>query len=620
MRLWAPSSSSAPEQKEIVTAESPVIEVWSDAFPALCLEHRLALPEATAAEAEISQAFAARFVLGILRRSRWLRWRFPDALSAGVEGPFCKWLCGRGARKFRLSDRAVKKIRGAFRRQPGKRIYDIYLVDAALQRLCPLGLSPIGQRPFLDWMIKHGRVDQLLRDEEILWFLHESSEDLGKGLALSYLVNPEWQREFPRALTPGGWKDFIRPLEQQHSVFFRRHRLSAAPPPLLSPQHQRALEMPNDSVKPDGIPSIQGVNILSHFCYPSGIQQAALWAKSALERCGLGTSCRDVPVPLKTEFLDRTDWLGLEIYPFTILNVAPTPYFAPAYERSGLHRRNGVYRIAYWAWELETIPDEWIEVAPLLDEIWAPTEFVAKAMRSRMPLPVFKMEPGVEVDRVEAVSKSALGISEDQFVFLFMFDMYSEIERKNPLAVIRAFRVAFAPDEKATLVIKVSRGHADPAGLQRLSAAAKEAGVVFIDEVVTREKAYGFIDMADCFVSLHRSEGFGLGLAEAMLLGKPTIATGYSGNLDFMNSGNSLLVDYKLVDILKSGPIYQRGSFWAEPSEAQAAEYMRQVFEDRAGAAALGARAQVELREKIALKATGERMLARLREIAATRK
>jgi glycosyltransferase involved in cell wall biosynthesis len=125
--------------------------------------------------------------------------------------------------------------------------------------------------------------------------------------------------------------------------------------------------------------------------------------------------------------------------------------------------------------------------------------------------------------------------------------------------------------------------------------------------------------MADCFVSLHRSEGFGLGLAEAMLLGKPAIATGYSGNLDFMNSGNSLLVECEMVDILRSGPIYQKGSFWAEPSEAQAAQYMRRVFKDRAGAATLGARAQTELREKFSLKAAGDRMLARLREIAAMR-
>jgi glycosyltransferase involved in cell wall biosynthesis len=601
-------------------AEDNVLDVWGETFPALCAEYALASPEATAAEAEISEAFAVRFALGILRRSRWLRWRFPKALSHGADSLFCEWLCGGGTRRFHLSDRARQKIRGAFRHRPGKRIYDIYLIDPALQRLCPLGLSPLGQQSFLNWMIKHGRPDQLLQDDEILWFLHESSEDLDLGLALSYLVNPEWQRDHPLALTQTGWKTFARSFEAQYPAFFRRRRLGAGPPPLLAPSHQAFLEDGNASRTSVETAPIHGVNILSHFCYPSGIQQAALWTKIALERAGLETSCRDVPVPLKTEFLDRTAWLGLEIYPFTVINVAPTPYFAPAYERSGSFRRDDVYRIAYWAWELETIPDEWLEVAPSLDEIWAPTEFVAQAMRSRMPRPVFKMGPGVEVDRVEKVSKSDLGIPEDHYVFLFMFDMYSEIERKNPFAVIRAFRAAFAWNEKATLVIKVSRGHADPAGLARLATAASEAGVVFIDQVVTRAKAYGFIEMGDCFVSLHRSEGFGLGLAEAMLLGKPAIATGYSGNLDFMNSENSLLVDYKLVDILKSGPIYLKGSFWAEPSEEQAAAYMRQLFEDRARGAALGARAQDELREKLSLKAAGDRMLARLREIAAARK
>jgi glycosyltransferase involved in cell wall biosynthesis len=331
----------------------------------------------------------------------------------------------------------------------------------------------------------------------------------------------------------------------------------------------------------------------------------------------VATSCRDVPVPLKTEFLDRSAWLGLEIFPFTINNVAPVPYFAPAYERSGLFRRDGVYRIAYWNWELETVPGEWVEIAPLIGEIWSPTKFIAEAMRSRMPVPVFEMEPGVEVGAIEAVSRIDLGIPHDHYVFLFMFDMYSEIERKNPLAVIRAFRAAFDRSEKTSLVIKVSRGHADPTGLERLETAARDAGVILVDRVVSRECAYGFIEMSDCFVSLHRSEGFGLGLAEAMLLGKPAIATGYSGNLSFMNSGNSFLVDYKLIEIAQSGPIYPKGSFWAEPSEEQAAERMREVFSNREQAALLGARAKSEMREKLSLKAAGRRMLERIQQIAA---
>ena len=591
-------------------SEPGVLEVWDENFPALCDKYGLARPEAAAAEVEISEAFAARFALGILRRSRWLRWRFPKALSRAADSPYCRWLCTRGRRKFDLSDRAVKKIRGAFRHRPGARLQQIYLLDPALQRLCPLGLSPLGQISFLDWMLKHGRADQGLRDEEILWFLHESTEDIARALALSYLINPAWQEQFPLALTGQGWGDFRNWLAQQFPVFFQRHKVHELPGSLAS-----ALPQKSAAGDPSPAPPVEGVNLLSHFCYPSGIQQAALWTKTALERCGVPTSCRDVPVPLKTAFLDRSAWLGLEAFPFTINNVAPVPYFAPSYERSGLFRREHVYRIAYWNWELETLPEEWAEVAPLVREIWSPTEFVAEAMRSRMRVPVFKMEPGVEVGRVKAVSKHDLGVPHDHYVFLFMFDMYSEIERKNPLAVIRAFRAAFPRNEKVSLVIKVSRGQADPAGLKRLEIAAREAGIILIDEVVSRESAYGFIEMSDCFVSLHRSEGFGLGLAEAMLLGKPAIATRYSGNLSFMNSGNSLLVDYKLVEILKSGPIYPKGSYWAEPSEEHAAELMRRVFLEREEAAALGVRAQIELREKLSLKAAGERMVKRLREI-----
>jgi len=595
-------------------SEADVLEVWSETFPAFCAECNLILPEASAVDAEMSEAGAARFVLALLRQSRWLRWRFPKALSSCEESKFLQWLCRRGARKSNLSEPALKKIRGAFRRPPGKRIYDIYLRDTALQRFAPLGLVPLGQRNFLGWLTSYGRADQEARDEEILWFLYESAEQMEKGLALSYLVNPEWQKEFPLALTPSGWRAFCQSIAERYSKFFRRKSLGRLPPVVPQPE-QAFLER---SVARGGKGrDVEGVNILSHFCYPSGIQQAALFAQAALERCGVRTSCRDVPVPIKTELLDRADWLGLEIYPITMITVAPRPYFAQAYELSGLARHENVYRIAYWNWELESIPAEWIELAPLLDEIWSPTEFVAQAMRSRMPPPVFKIEPGVEVGPIESVARGSLGIPDDHYVFLFMFDMYSEIERKNPLAVIRAFRAAFSPQEKATLVIKTSRGRADREGLERLQTAARENGVILIDQVVSRARAYGFLEMCDCFVSLHRSEGFGLGLAEAMLLGKPAIATNYSGNLSFMDAGNSLLVDYQLTEIARSGPIYAKGYVWADPSLEHAAACMRQVYDDRPAAVAMGARAKAELEVHLSLKAAGQRMVERLRQIAA---
>ncbi|HYJ04683.1 MAG TPA: glycosyltransferase family 4 protein, partial [Chthoniobacterales bacterium] len=311
------------------------------------------------------------------------------------------------------------------------------------------------------------------------------------------------------------------------------------------------------------------------------------------------------------------EWLGLEIFPVTILTHAASPYFLSGYERSGLFRREDVYRIAYWAWELETVPDEWVEAAETVDEIWSPTEFVAQAMRSRMSRPVYHMLPGVEVGPVEPVSRAGLNIPEDRFVFLFAFDLHSQLHRKNPLGLIRAFQTAFRADDRATLVIKTSGGDIHAADLAQLQAAARGENILLLDEMLPRAQAYGLIAMADCFVSLHRSEGFGLGLAEAMLLGKPVIATGYSGNLDFMNRENSLLVDYKIVEIAEDRAIYTRGNFWADPSIEHAAACMRQVYEHRDEASERALRARPEIERLLSIEAAGRRMRDRLEQIAA---
>jgi glycosyltransferase involved in cell wall biosynthesis len=488
------------------------------------------------------------------------------------------------------------------------RVRDIYLNDPELQRIYPLGLMPVGQLNFLSWLTTHGRSDQQLTDSEIVEFLRDSAAEELRGLCLTCLLQPEWQRHFPGALTETGWKEFRGWLTKIYGSHFRQ------PLPADVPRFDFLNDPP-----PKTTQSPRGVNILSHFCNPSGIQQAAWWTKTALERSSFLTSCRDVPVPRRVAPNDREQWLGLEIYPVTILTQAAEPYFESGYERAGLLPRENIHRIAYWAWELETVPDEWVKAAELVEEIWAPTRFVAEAMRAVMPKPVHHMLPGVEIGPVETVTRGSVGIPENHFVFLFAFDLHSQLHRKNPIAVFRAFRKAFQESDPVALLIKTSGGDIHSADLRELRETIHGPNVVLLDELMTRARAYGLIAMCDCFVSLHRSEGFGLGLAEAMLLAKPVIATGYSGNIDFMNRENSLLVDYEMVEITEDRPIYTRGNFWAEPSVDQAAAYMRNVYELSDDARARAERAQPDIQRLLSLESAGERMRRRLEEIAAAR-
>lgn len=177
------------------------LDVWSYSFVALCREHGIAPPIATALEAQTNVALATRFALHLLRSHRWVRRRFPCALSAGSESRYLRWLCGRGARKFGITPAALANVRAVFAQRPGQRICEVYLRDPALQRIYPLALSPLGQRGFLQWLTTHGRDDQQIRDEEILWFLHEATETVSRGIGLTYLLNPHWQARFPQALT-----------------------------------------------------------------------------------------------------------------------------------------------------------------------------------------------------------------------------------------------------------------------------------------------------------------------------------------------------------------------------------------------------------------------------------
>jgi glycosyltransferase involved in cell wall biosynthesis len=356
--------------------------------------------------------------------------------------------------------------------------------------------------------------------------------------------------------------------------------------------------------------------VLGHFRYPSGLEVAARNTMRAFEAVGWQTSCRDVPTG--DDEPGRDQYLGLHPFPVTISQLAPEPFGPECYELAGLARCKDTYRIGYWYWELEAIPDSWRRHASWLHEIWAPTRFVADALRGSLPLPIVPMLPAVAAPPVVCLPRSRFGLPDNRFLFLTMFDMASSFERKNPLGAVAAFRRAFPADAPVALAIKVTRGDDDPAALEELRRACRVCEpdrIVLLEEMLSAHDQAALHAVCDAHVSLHRSEGFGLALAEAMALQKPVIATGYSGNLDFMDESNSLLVSFRKVPVHARRGVYPPLGEWAEPSIEHAAELMGRVVANRDWAREVGERAAVSVRERLAPEAAGRRMTARLEAI-----
>ena len=244
---------------------------------------------------------------------------------------------------------------------------------------------------------------------------------------------------------------------------------------------------------------------------------------------------------------------------------------------------DGRRSIGYWPWELPEFPLCWRHAYHLVDEIWASSRFTFEAFARSFNKPVRHMPMAVTVDSTEKLSRPDFGLPKDRFLFVCSFDFLSSLTRKNPQACVDAFRIAFPiGDEPVGLVIKAMRANNDnPVWQKILSVAETDDRIVIIDKTFERGALLDLYRACDCYVSLHRSEGFGRGMAEAMLLGKPVIATGYSGNLDFTVAGSSALVDWRPRSVSESDYPFGAGSSWAEPCVHHAASWMTRMSTDR---------------------------------------
>ena len=277
------------------------------------------------------------------------------------------------------------------------------------------------------------------------------------------------------------------------------------------------------------------------------------------------------------------------------------------------------YNIAYPAWELARYPEVWAKVLDRFDEIWAPSSFVQAALRDAVSRPVHCMPLPVDLKLSSFLGRRHFGIPEEAFVVVFFFDFASFSDRKNPDAVLEAVErlAARRPDADIHCVIK-SRGGQDMGEAQaaletRLAALGPRAQALYGD--LSDNEIKNLVRVSDVFVSLHRSEGFGRGMAEAMAMGRPAIATGYSGNLDFMPPGTGLLVDYELVPVAPGAYPHSEGQVWAEASAEHASRLIEQLLDDPAEARAMGARAKAFMAENYSLQVMGRRCLGRLNAI-----
>lgn len=272
------------------------------------------------------------------------------------------------------------------------------------------------------------------------------------------------------------------------------------------------------------------------------------------------------------------------------------------------------YNIGYWHWELPDMLTEHRAGFDNLNEVWVPTAFVQEAVAKVSPIPVVKIPHAIHFEISSQATRAHFKLPENKFLFLVMYDFSSFQDRKNPDASIQAFERAFkTTDTEVALVIKTQNSHHHPRDMaelkQRLS---RFENVFWIDETLTRQEVYDLQSVCDCYVSLHRSEGYGLGPAESMFLGKPVIATNWSGNTEFMHQHNSLLVDFELVKIQTDVGVYKAGNTWAEPSVEHAASLMRLVASDKALGEKIGSAAARTMRELYSPEVIGKRIQDRL--------
>lgn len=359
----------------------------------------------------------------------------------------------------------------------------------------------------------------------------------------------------------------------------------------------------------------QGVNIYGYVFAESGMGEVTRLTVEAVRNLGMPYAVIPVTSTLSRQETSFGDFgSGEPEYDINIVgvNADSMSLFVQNFGFSALNRR---YTVGIWAWELEAFPSWMARSADLVDEVWGISTFTADSVARIIPKPAIAIPLPIRCPDIPRICRADLGLPE-AFLYLFCFDLDSIFERKNPLGLIEAFKRAFPEEGGARLVMKSINGDRHADGVSKIRAAiGKRRDIIFMDRYVSIEEQQAMIASCDVYISLHRAEGFGLTMAEAMAFAKPVIGTGYSGNMDFMNDQNSLLIPYRMVPVGEGSDPYPAEAQWADPDLDVAAEAIRRVFEDGNMRQKLGRRAKEDV-ETLHSPAVRARMIGeRLKEI-----
>lgn len=360
----------------------------------------------------------------------------------------------------------------------------------------------------------------------------------------------------------------------------------------------------------------EGINILGYINKQFGLGEGVRSNIRSISAAKIPFVLNDFKLQISEDILDE-EQDGIKLnednpYPINLIQIN-VDNFDKVLSTNEPSYFSGKYNIGFWAWELDNFPTDFQNYIDMLDEIWVPSNFCVNAISKVSTKPVLRFMHSIAIPPIH-YKREDFGLPNDKLIFLTIFDYHSTVHRKNPYGTIQAFENAFGKNsDQALLVIKTSLGTEFPQIKANLKEYIKNnRSIVIIEEILPREKLYGLMQISDVYVSLHRSEGFGLTMAEAMALAKPVIATNYSANTEFMSHENSFLIPYTLIPTGKNYLYPHLTNEWADADIPEVTRIMKHLAEHPKIRADIGKKAQKAIENTLSPSIIGARIKERL--------